>query len=103
MRRCRRRLRWQKPLATIGSNRRPKVFMKSPRPVCLSCVSFDVEAVVDGEPADFEFFACFDCRDVYYFMADARPRVRQLGFSELYVQTLDRKKTGPNAGIEDKR
>jgi hypothetical protein len=54
------------------------------RPVCLSCVSFDVEAVVNGEPADVELFACFECQDVFYFMADARPRVRQLGFSQLY-------------------
>lgn len=54
------------------------------RPVCLSCVSFDVEAVVDGEPADVEFFACFECQDVFYFMADARPRLRRLGAFELY-------------------
>lgn len=60
---------------------------KSLRPVCLSCKLFDVEAVVDGEPADFKLFACFECRDVYYFMADAQPRVRELGLSELYVQT----------------
>jgi hypothetical protein len=58
------------------------------RPVCLSCVSFDVESVVDGEPDDVAFFACFDCQDVFYFMADARPRVRQLGLSELYVGPL---------------
>ena len=55
-----------------------------PRPVCLSCVSFDIEAVVDGESADVELFACFECRDVFYFMADARPRLRRLGVCELY-------------------
>lgn len=55
------------------------------RPVCLSCVSFDVESVVDAEPNDVEFFACFNCQDVFYFMADARPSVRQLDLSELYV------------------
>lgn len=59
--------------------------MRSIRPVCLACLSFDVEAVVDGEPTEAELFACFDCQDVFYFMADARPRVRQLGWSELYV------------------
>ena len=47
-------------------------------------MSFDVETVVDDEP-DIEFFACFDCQDVFYFMADARPSVRPLGLSELYV------------------
>ena len=54
------------------------------RPVCLTCVSFDVEAVVDGEPVEAEFFACFECQDVFYFMADAKPRVRELGLSQLY-------------------
>ena len=54
------------------------------RPVCLTCVSFDVEAVVDGEPIEAELFACFECQDVFYFMADAKPRVRQLGLSQLY-------------------
>ena len=54
------------------------------RPVCLSCVSFDVEAVVDDEPIGARLFACFECQDVFYFMADARPRVRQLGLSQLY-------------------
>ena len=59
--------------------------MRSIRPVCISCLSFDVEAVVDGEPADVGLFACFDCQDVFYFLADARPRVRQLGLWELYA------------------
>jgi hypothetical protein len=54
------------------------------RPVCLTCVSFDVETVVDGEPAQAEFFACFECQDVFYFMPDAKPRVRQLGLFQLY-------------------
>lgn len=54
------------------------------RPVCLTCVSFDVEAVVDGEPVEAELFACFECQDVFYFMADAKPRVRQLGLSQHY-------------------
>ena len=54
------------------------------RPVCLSCMSFDVEAGVDGEPAQLELFACFDCQDVFYFMPDARPRVRRLGLFEVY-------------------
>ena len=54
------------------------------RPVCLSCVSFDVEAVVDGEPVEAELFACFECQDVFYFMPDAKPRVRQLGVLQLY-------------------
>ena len=54
------------------------------RPVCLSCVSFDVETVVDGELVEAELFACFDCQDVFYFMADAKPRVRKLGLSQLY-------------------
>lgn len=55
------------------------------RPVCLACVSFDVEGVVDGEPADAELFACFDCCDVFYFMPDTRPRVRRLALFEMYV------------------
>ena len=54
------------------------------RPVCLSCVSFDVEVIVDGEPVEAEFFACFECQDVFYFMPDAKPRVRQLRLSQLY-------------------
>ena len=54
------------------------------RPVCLTCVSFDVEAVVDEEPVEAEFFACFECQDVFYFMADAKPRVRELSLSQLY-------------------
>lgn len=58
--------------------------MRSIRPVCISCLSFEVEAAADGEPADAELFACFDCQDVFYFMADARPRVRQLSLFELY-------------------
>ncbi len=62
--------------------------MRSRKPVCLSCLSFDVEAVVDGAPTEAEFFACFDCQDVFYFMADARPRVRQLGLSELYAERI---------------
>jgi hypothetical protein len=47
-------------------------------------MSFDVEAVVDGEPAKLELFACFDCQDVFYFMRDARPHARRLGLFELY-------------------
>lgn len=54
------------------------------RPVCLACASFDVEAIVDGEPTELQVFACFDCQDVLYFMADARPRARTLGLFELY-------------------
>jgi hypothetical protein len=54
------------------------------RPVCLSCMSFDVEAVVDGELAKLELFACFDCQDVFYFMPDARPRARRLSLFEVY-------------------
>ena len=54
------------------------------RPLCLSCASFDVETVVDGEPAELQVFACFECQDVFYFMADARPRARTLGLFELY-------------------
>ena len=54
------------------------------RPVCLASVSFDVEGVVDGERADVELFACFDCWDVFYFMADTRPCVRRLGLFEVY-------------------
>lgn len=57
--------------------------MRSIRPICLSCVSFDVEAVVDGEHADVELFACVDCSDVFYFLADARPRIRALGLFDL--------------------
>ncbi len=56
------------------------------RPVCLACVSFDVEGVVDGERADVELFACFDCWDVFYFMADTPPRLRRLGLFELYEE-----------------
>lgn len=56
------------------------------RPVCWSCVSFDVEGNVDGVPAEAELFACFECQDVFYFMPDARPRVRQLTISELYME-----------------
>ncbi len=55
------------------------------RPVCLACVSFDIEGVDDGERTDVELFACFDCRDVFYFMADTRPRVRRLGLFEMYA------------------
>ncbi len=54
------------------------------RPVCLTCVSFDVEAVVDGEVDDVELLACFECQDLFYFMPDARPRARRLGLFELY-------------------
>ena len=54
------------------------------RPVCLACASFDVETVVDGELTELQVFACFDCQDVFYFMADATPRVRELGLFELY-------------------
>ena len=59
--------------------------MRTMRPVCLTCVSFDVEDVVDGERAEVQLFACFECRDVYYFMADAQPRRRRsLGLFEVY-------------------
>ena len=59
--------------------------MRVMRPVCLACVSFDVEDVVDDERTDVQLFACFECRDVYYFMADAQPRRRRrLGLFEVY-------------------
>lgn len=58
--------------------------MQSIRPICLACVSFDVEAADDSAPAEIEYFACFDCQDVFYFLTDARPRVRRRGLSELY-------------------
>ena len=58
--------------------------MRSIRPVCLACVSVDVEAIVDAEPADAALFACFDCQDVFYFMADTRPRIKRLGLFETY-------------------
>jgi transposase-like protein len=61
-----------------------KVRTQQRKPVCLSCMSFDVEAVVDGEPAKLQLFACFDCQDVLYFMLNARPRARRLGLFELY-------------------
>lgn len=61
--------------------------MRSIRPVCLACVSVDVETIVDGQPADAELFACFDCQDVFYFMADTRPRVRRLGLFEMYERS----------------
>jgi hypothetical protein len=53
--------------------------------VCLTCVSFDVEDIVDDERDEVRLFACFACRDVYYFMADAQPRRRRrLGLFEVY-------------------
>ena len=55
------------------------------RPVCLSCVSFDIETVVDGESAEAQLFACFECQDVFYFMSDVRPSLRRLGVFELYT------------------
>ena len=58
--------------------------MQPLKPICLTCVSFDVEAIVDDEPADIGLFACFECQDVFYFMADAQPRRRRLGLFELY-------------------
>lgn len=59
--------------------------MRTIRPVCLACVSFDVEDVVDVERNEVQLFACFECRDVYYFMADAQPRRRRrLGLFEVY-------------------
>lgn len=58
---------------------------ESRRPTCLTCVSFDVEAIVDGELTELELFSCFDCQDVLYFMADVRPRVRRLQSFELYA------------------
>lgn len=57
-----------------------------PRPLCLSCVSFEVEAVVDGEVTEAELMVCFQCQDVLYFLPDARPRMRRLGLFELYRQ-----------------
>ena len=55
------------------------------RPVCLACVSFDVEAITDEEAGEFELFACFECRDVFSFMADGQPRRRRhLALFELY-------------------
>ena len=48
--------------------------MQPLKPICLACVSFDVEAIVDDEPAEIGLFACFECRDVFYFMPDAQPR-----------------------------
>jgi len=61
--------------------RRPKPLY---RPVCLACASFEVEAVVDGEPAQVEVFTCFGCQDVFYFLSDSKPRTRTLGLFELY-------------------
>jgi hypothetical protein len=59
--------------------------VRTMRPVCLACVSFDVEDVLDDERADVQLFACFECRDVYYFMAGAQPRRRRrLGLFEVY-------------------
>ena len=59
--------------------------MRRMRPVCLACASFDVEAIVDGEATELELFACFDCQDVFSFMADAQPRRRRrLSLFELY-------------------
>ena len=68
--------------------------MRSMRPVCLACVSFDVEAIIDEQPIDADLFACFECEDVFYFMADTRPRVRRLGLFEVY----ERRGAGPRAG-----
>ena len=68
--------------------------MRSMRPVCLTCVSFDVEAIIDEQPVDAELFACFECEDVFYFMADTRPRVRRLGLFEVY----ERRGADPRAG-----
>ena len=59
---------------------------QSLRPICLKCVAFDVEQVVDGELTESELFACFECQDVFYFMTDASPRVRRLGLFELYTE-----------------
>lgn len=75
--------------------------MPSKRPVCLSCLSFDVEAIVDGEPADAALFACFDCRDVFYFMADTPPRIRRLGLFELYVTPGAGRGNEATHGIEE--
>lgn len=59
--------------------------MRPMRPVCLACVSFDVESVVDDEPTETQLFACFECRDVYHFLADAQPRrPRRLALFEVY-------------------
>ena len=59
--------------------------MRRMRPVCLACASFDAEDVVDEEQAEVQLFACFQCRDMFYFMADAQPRRRRrLGLFEVY-------------------
>lgn len=59
--------------------------MRPMRPICLACVSFDVEDVVEDELAEVQLFACFECRDVFHFMADAQPRRRRrLGLFEVY-------------------
>ena len=58
--------------------------MQSLKPICLACVSFDVEAIVDDEPGEVGLFSCFACQDVFYFMADAHPPRRRLGLFELY-------------------
>ena len=59
--------------------------MRTIRPVCLACVSFDVEDVVDEAQAEVQLLACFECRDVFYFMTDAQPRrPRRLGLFEVY-------------------
>ena len=58
--------------------------MQPLKPICLACVSFDVDAIVDDDPAEIGLFACFECRDVFYFMPDAQPRGRRPGLFELY-------------------
>ena len=58
--------------------------MQPLKPICLACVSFDVEAIVDDDPAEIGLFACFECRDVFYFMPDAQSRGRRPGLFELY-------------------
>lgn len=68
-----------------GRQRRSEI-VRPMKPVCLACVSFDVEAIVDDEPAEIGLFACFDCQDVFYLMPDARPRVRHLSISEFYME-----------------
>ncbi len=66
-----------------------QVGIQSRKPVCLSCASFEAEAIIDGQPVEVEYFACFDCQGVFYFMPDARPQIRHLGFSELYPERIE--------------
>ena len=67
----------------IRSSRRRGAYAKL-RPVCLACVSFEVEVVTDAGPADGQLYTCFECRDVFYFLPDTRPKIRRLQLAELY-------------------